>query len=245
MPSPGRDRGPNVPIWAFIRCDLIDPAEAATFNRWYNDEHAPRYVRQPGFRRAWRLERLDLPEQRGTPHQRYLAVYETETVADFNDVLRRDAEDSHPWEGWESRITGWQRTYYGVIARYGADRPADGGGSHWTIVRVDFEEAGAGDEADFNRWYDETHLPEVCAFPGFRRAWRLRLEPDGNDLGPRGQRYVAVYETDAADYLPVARRGTVPWDGKWAGSIRNWEAMFYRKLFDSEAQARSGAETRT
>lgn len=84
-------------FWTSIRCNLRDPNESDLFNRWYNDQHAPRYIRQPGFRRGWRLERLDHPAQRSNPTQRYLAIYETDTVSAFNAALARDLEASHPW----------------------------------------------------------------------------------------------------------------------------------------------------
>jgi hypothetical protein len=222
-------------IWAVIRCNLRDPARADKFNHWYNGQHAPRYIRQPGFRRGWRLEKLDHPAQRGDPGQRYLAIYETESAAAFNAALDRDLVESHPWEEWENRIKDWQRTYYRDLLSFGqVSPPEQGRGGFWTMVRVDLDEADPAQEQAFNDWYDTRHVPEVCAFPGFRRAWRLRLEPDPNDLGPRGQKYLAVYETDIADYLPTARRGATPWDGIWADRIRNWEIGFYRKLYDYE-----------
>jgi len=222
-------------FWTFIRCNLRDPNESDLFNRWYNDEHAPRYIRQPGFRRGWRLERLDHPAQRGNPRQRYLAIYETDTVSAFNAALARDLEESHPWEEWETRIVDWQRTYYRGVFSYGYKTPPVGElGGFWTIVRVDFEAEDSRAEAAFNEWYNTKHVPEVCSFPGFRRSWRLELEPDAGDLGPRGQKYVAIYESDDPNYLPNARSGATPWDGLWADRVRNWEIVFYRKLYDHE-----------
>jgi hypothetical protein len=181
--------------------------------------------------------KLDRAGQRGDPGQRYLAIYETESVAAFNAALDRDFAESHPWEEWEARITDWQRTYYRELFSFGpAAAPAPGAGGFWTIVRIDLEGVDDAREQEFNSWYESRHIPEVCGFPGFRRAWRLRLEPDVGDLGPRGQKYVAVYETDDADYLINARRGAVPWDGIWADRIRNWEIAIYRKLYDYEQQ---------
>jgi hypothetical protein len=222
-------------FWAVIRCNLRDPRAADEFNRWYNGQHAPRYIRQPGFCRGWRLEKLDHSAQRGDPGQRYLAVYEIESVADFNAALDRDLAESHPWEQWETRIQDWGRTYYRNLTSFG-DRlpPETGKGGYWTIVRVDLDGVDAAEEQAFSAWYDTRHVPEISAFPGFCRAWRLKLEPDDGDLGPRGQRYAAIYETDNADYLPTVRRGAVPWDGIWAKHIRNWEIGFYRKLYDYE-----------
>jgi len=49
------------------------------------------------------------------------------------------------------------------------------------------------DEA-FNRWYDEEHIPEKRATPGFRSARRY-VSHD------RPGRYLAVYEIDDADVV--------------------------------------------
>ena len=83
----------------------------------------------------------------------------------------------------------------------------------WTIVRVDLKGLAEKQEEEFNAWYDTRHIPDVCGFAGFRRAWRLKVEPDAGDLGP--QKYMAVYETDNPEYLPTVRKGTVPWGGIW------------------------------
>jgi hypothetical protein len=42
-------------------------------------------------------------------------------------------------------------------------------------------------EADYQRWYDEEHVPELMACPGFRSAGRYRAE-EGSP------RYLACYE---------------------------------------------------
>jgi hypothetical protein len=45
-------------------------------------------------------------------------------------------------------------------------------------------------DEDFNRWYDEVHVPEVLLVPGFVSARRFR-SADGD--------YLAVYELEADD----------------------------------------------
>lgn len=52
------------------------------------------------------------------------------------------------------------------------------------IVRVDIDPAH---EAAFNRWYDEVHVPDLLACPGWLSARRFTAL----DGGPK---YVAVYE---------------------------------------------------
>jgi hypothetical protein len=225
-------------FWAVVKCNLRDPSAVEAFNEWYNTQHAPRYIAQPGFRRGWRLERFDQTGQRGTLGQRFVAGYEVESTAVFNAALERDLTTSHPWEEWETRIKDWQRTYYRSLLSFGGAQPARGGkGCFWTIVRVDVDGLTSEAEREFNSWYDYRHIPQICGFAGFRRAWRLKLEPDTGDLGPRGQKYMAVYETDFPEYLPNVRRGTVPWDGIWGDHIRNWEVGFYQKLHDYEERA--------
>ena len=63
------------------------------------------------------------------------------------------------------------------------------GGLLLVIVDVDPEH-----EDEFNRWYDEEHLPEKRATPGFRSARRYAsVDQPG--------RYLALYEIDHADVV--------------------------------------------
>ena len=45
-------------------------------------------------------------------------------------------------------------------------------------------------EADWNRWYNEVHLPEITACPGFITSRRYVSDSGGT------RRYVAVYALD-------------------------------------------------
>jgi hypothetical protein len=52
-------------------------------------------------------------------------------------------------------------------------------------------------EDEYNDWYDNTHLGEVCATPGFTGAFRYRLT---GDAAPAGlPPYLAIYEIDSDD----------------------------------------------
>jgi hypothetical protein len=50
-----------------------------------------------------------------------------------------------------------------------------------------------GREAEFNDWYDNVHVPEVCSLDGVVSATRYEIE-DGNPSAPH--RYMAIYELD-------------------------------------------------
>jgi hypothetical protein len=51
-------------------------------------------------------------------------------------------------------------------------------------------------EAEYNTWYDEVHLQEVCALPGFVSA--RRFSPVRDD-GP----YLALYEIEGEDLVAI------------------------------------------
>lgn len=51
---------------------------------------------------------------------------------------------------------------------------------------------------EFEKWYDEEHLRDVCAVPGIRSAKRYRvLKPFANGMDIPHWDSVAVYEIDA------------------------------------------------
>ena len=76
-------------------------------------------------------------------------------------------------------------------------------------------------ETDWNRWYNEIHLPEIRECPGFLSGQRyVSPGPDG------ANRYVAIYEVDgpAAFDSPAfnARRGWGPFAGKVIWETRRY-----------------------
>ena len=62
-----------------------------------------------------------------------------------------------------------------------------------------------GREADFERWYDQVHLPEVLAIPGFVGARRFRLSE--HQVFPADRHAsLALYEIDDADVPGTLQR---------------------------------------
>ena len=48
---------------------------------------------------------------------------------------------------------------------------------------------------DFNRWYEDVHIPDILDIGAFHTAYRYEsLEPEST-----GAKYVAIYETDNPD----------------------------------------------
>lgn len=56
----------------------------------------------------------------------------------------------------------------------------------------------AGREEEFNRWYDERHVPDLLAVPGFVSAQRFALT-DATGQDKAGWTYLALYELETDD----------------------------------------------
>lgn len=56
---------------------------------------------------------------------------------------------------------------------------------------VVFTKPVAGQDAEYNRWYDQQHIPDVLAVPGFLSARRFVSNVDG------ARQYLALYEMES------------------------------------------------
>ncbi len=79
-------------------------------------------------------------------------------------------------------------------------------------------------EAQFNDWYNKTHLPEVFATGTFYSAVRF-INPNQKQGEPK---YLAVYETDWADPKAAFKKlmevtpGLKMWPGLDTVYVKNW-----------------------
>jgi hypothetical protein len=53
-------------------------------------------------------------------------------------------------------------------------------------------------DAEFNEWYSGTHIPEICAIPGFVAARRYRVHERAGAPSTKAT-YLAIYELEADD----------------------------------------------
>lgn len=91
------------------------------------------------------------------------------------------------------------------------------------VVQVEIDPA---DEEDFNRWYDEEHVPEKLATPGFVSARRFRL----HDGSPR---YLVVYELEdaaAATSPEYLAQEPTPWGREVMSRWRTWSRDVWVEL---------------
>ena len=86
------------------------------------------------------------------------------------------------------------------------------------LLRAEFSDREREDE--WNRWYDEKHLPELLSVPGIVSATRYRQH------GAEG-RYLAAYEIEGPDVFQEPRYTEVTGWGEWAPYIAEWRRAVY------------------
>jgi hypothetical protein len=82
------------------------------------------------------------------------------------------------------------------------------------------------DEADFNRWYEEEHLAERMAIPGFINARRFTALEGG-------PKYLALYDLESPEvlqsppYRNIVGAGTSPWTRRLQPKFKNFRRNVY------------------
>ena len=181
-------RYPNGLLLAITGCN--DPSKTEEFNYWYNHGHVP-YVTAPGiFRHAIRFANTDSTSEVG----QYVATYET----NFEEVSKAmpDNREARAKLGDSpgARTPLMQVITTGVFKRLGgefsaANKPTLG------ILLVLSNCKDAAREQEFNRWYEDVHIPDILDAGGFHTAYRYEsLDPEATKA-----KYLAIYETDNQD----------------------------------------------
>jgi hypothetical protein len=158
------------------------PEMEAEFNAWYDSEHIAERLSIPGFLSARRWV-ADVQPGEG----KYLATYELVTpgVLQTAAYLER-LQNPTPWSKRSLENTV-------IFRRWACEQINPGDAqphmmSHALFVAIG--DAPPEHEDEFNRWYDEEHLPLLSQVPGVLRARRFV------DLQARKPRYIALYELD-------------------------------------------------
>jgi hypothetical protein len=81
-------------------------------------------------------------------------------------------------------------------------------------------------EADFNRWYEEEHLDERMAIPGFINARRFTALEGG-------PKYLALYDLESSDVLQSAPYRHIVGTGKsaWTERLSKQFINFRRNVY--------------
>ncbi len=173
-----------------VIANLSDLSKEAEFNQWYDTVHIPD-VTNPGiFGNTTRYDNLSAAGDASSP--RFFTVYET-THEDPAKAWALNRES--PKRLNSGSFDGLQVVAAPVFERIGAE-PAPAGGKITTGVLVVLANCkDPAQEDEFNRWYDEVHIPDVLGTGHFYTASRFRNATA--DAGPA--KYLAIYETADAD----------------------------------------------
>lgn len=170
----------------FSRCS--DPSREGDLTDWYGRVHFPDVLGSGVAQRGFRYRNAE--HQSGEPS--YLVIYEFDTDdflhvnKAFSELLEhlQHAGRMHPAVE-VIRRTQWRRT--GPAFTTARSKVVSPGGL-WLIE----SDCTATDRLnEFNRWYDDVHIPDFLATGLFITAYRFEAV-----VGQPGSRYLALYETD-------------------------------------------------
>ena len=83
-------------------------------------------------------------------------------------------------------------------------------------------------EQEFNQWYNNVHLPEVTAVPGFVSGRRFQ-RVSGDEI-----KYMALYELESLDVLKSQAYKQVRGWGKFKSCILKESWNVYRQIYPED-----------
>jgi hypothetical protein len=173
----------------------------AEFNAFYDNQHVHDVLRVPGLVGCRRLKLAD-PSQGSAAPAPYVALYELDTEdapGAIQEIRARLGTPQMPKGAFsdDSRRATW---LYRII--FETPQAAGWGTSTTPLaskhIFMALRGPAAGDDAAYNRFYNEIHVPEVMDIPGFVGCRRLKLDESfQNSAG--APHYVGLYELNTTD----------------------------------------------
>lgn len=181
-----------------------DPAWAADFHGWYDEEHIPARMALAGFAGASRYD-----EVKGDHH---LAVYHLSDMSVLETPAYRALKEQ------PSARTAWMLKNVSLFTRYIAEEISDTGPAAApapVLFTVAFD-VPADRIEEFDRWYETEHVPLLREVAGWRRVRRYAARPD--QAGPRVTRFALHELADLAvlDAPERARARDTAWRARLA-----------------------------
>jgi len=182
-------------------------------NDWYDNEHAPLRLTVPGFLTGSRYKAIDSK----TPT--WLTLYDISTPEDANSdeykALR--IKGSEREKDILSRLGGLSRRTYAHITSIMPPHatPPSFPGKFVFAVSLEVTEEG---DTEFNKWYNEEHLPLLAKVPGILRGRRYKLVEYTHrgkiDSDKHVCKYLALYDFEHSHFmeLPELKHAiSTPW----------------------------------
>ena len=177
----------------------IDAEHEHAFNGWYY-HHVPKLLEIPG----WQWGRRYVGVKGET---RYLALYSVATMDAMVRVMASDPALKDPRAVDERQRfdaipgkTDVVSNIYEQISGTTLGAPLLKDDHYLSVVMADI--ADPDKEAEWNAWYDHSHVPNLTQVPGYLSGARFRIRTDPRIGGkPMGPKYLALYEWEGAHCL--------------------------------------------
>lgn len=222
------------PALLLVFSDPGDAVSEADFNDWYDGEHVPLRVNTPAFL-TWRRLRAvddqslpwaalyDLTSYDDTQKPPYTTLAETRSDREKDILSRIRLLDRRTYELYQGA------PIFPPSPDFDEKVPAP----IVTFVTAELTPEG---EEEYNKFYDEEHIPLFSKVPGWLRSRRFVLK-EWNQLGKEAQshtpppKYLAVHEwstTDAFDTEEFKSTLDTPWRKKVLKDITKLERHIYK-----------------
>ena len=181
-------------------------AAADEFHDWYDLEHVPERRAVPGFNSCDRWIGADQPTYS-------VATYDLESL----DVLRSAPYKAIAYDNlsvWSKRVTGKCKRllrFEGTQTTPG-NKPSPAGAGAMLLNAMNVTPEA---EAEFNKWYDEEHIPALSKVPGTLAARRFKASGDTGGT----HRYVAIYHFTSPD-VPKGQAWKTAANTPWTEKMR-------------------------
>jgi hypothetical protein len=172
------------------------------YDDWYETEHLPERRGVPGFLSAQRWVNVDDPNVS-------ISVYDLDDVAVLSSpgYLAVGYDNISAWTKRIARLSERILRFEGAQTLPGdAVSPARAGG-----LLVNAMNAAPEGEAEFNRWYDEEHIPALASVPGTLCARRFRATSTSKQI------HLALYHLESPEVVTTAawaKAVETPWTKK-------------------------------
>jgi hypothetical protein len=149
------------------------------YNKWYDGKHLADVTSVPGFVSGQRyvVNAAQLRDD-AKPPRKYLAIYKivTDDLASvFAEVNRRIDAGITVMSPAYDRSNSLSYTYKVIrpMVEHSGHTPDPAAARPQAYYQLVFTNPVPGREDEYNKWYDERHVPDVVGVPGFVNAQRL------------------------------------------------------------------------
>lgn len=176
-----------------------DPDVHDEFNAWYDGEHMAQASAIPGYgtnHRRYRAEEYEGRYWTYRTHPEFTAVYALDRDGDRAASI--DSDEYRAWSG--DFLARWQERTRDEVSIMCDQVFGTDGALPYERVLISQMNVAPEHEDEFNRWYDEEHIPQAGQIPGFgtdhRRFRAIELEGRYWHYRP-DPRYTSLYEIQA------------------------------------------------